>query len=154
MRIIERFRRARSTSRDPVFGELEYESRWRSWKGSYVLRTTQKEVQLRIVADAVEARHRELVAELDTRYEALAPQIAAALFALSGGPCAELDAACGIAVESADQIWTLTVLESIDVAADNSFKLGYAFKDSVEWPDAMFSVIVRDWQAKGEFFAD
>jgi hypothetical protein len=131
---------------------LEYSPRERSWNGTFVLPTTQHRVLLSIVAGAVEDRHRALVNELDSRYEVLAQDIASELLGVYGGPSNEPDAP--VAVASADDLWDLTVLESIDVMEDGSLHLGYAFRDEVGWPDAMFSVSVRDWKVAGEFFAD
>jgi hypothetical protein len=48
----------------------------------------------------------------------------------------------------------LTVLEAVEILADGSIRLGYAFNEDVEWPDATFSVDLVDWRPVDGFFAD
>ena len=153
MSFLDRFRRAKATCLDPVFGRVEHDGR-SSWHGRVPFAPLALEVSVVIVAGSSEPgeRERTLFVELGRRYESIAPDIGVALLDLytpfleagNDGPRAS----------SPRDMLALTELDWIEIQPPDRLRLGYGFVGGAGWDDAMFTIKVTGGRVEGESLDD
>lgn len=146
MGFFDRFRKPTRTCHDEAFGALTYKHT--SWTGHVAFPPTKNDVMILIETDGTEPleQHRVLFSELLDRYASLRPAIAAALFGLWEPHLEEWGGEVPPIVTSEDTMLRYTTLDYIELGLPSRIVLGYGFTEEVGWDDAMFSVIVNDWQ--------
>ena len=127
------------------FGILEFSYRHRCWSGSFKSRPDGTEVFVQVpgTENAPAPGGPDLIFELETRYSALCPQLAEALFR-AWTPYSASNAMP--APRSPAELFGLLALNGISITEGGDLDLLFAFESPGIWDDAMFSVVIRDWR--------
>jgi hypothetical protein len=157
MGLFDRFRRAEPERvvDDPLFGRLEY-SDTGCWRGDVLFEPADDEIGLEITSTGPlpTEEQRQTFVQLGERYASLSKAIARSLFDLYATK-ADASAAQGLPkVKSSDELLALTQVNWIEISNGRELKLGYGFRETVGWGDAVFTVRIKDWTPSGESFDD
>jgi hypothetical protein len=140
---------------DPVFGELGYHESG-CWRGEVLFEPVDDEVGIEIQTGGPTPTesHRQLFAELQHRYPALSPDVATELLRLYSeqGPGGRAEGPAP--PPSAEDMIALVQLGWIELVSPTDVRLGYGFRDDLDRDDAMFTVLLTNWMARGESFSE
>lgn len=138
---------------DPVLGRLRLASG--RWEGAAEFRPKNATVEVVVSAEKSGPTdvHRNAYREVEARYDSLIHPIAEELFRLYQPYQAEFDYR-GVEKGAPDprdaqEMADLVTLEAIEIEDENLFRLYFAFREGAGWPDALFTVVLRDWLPVG-----
>lgn len=140
---------------DPVFGELGYHESG-CWRGEVLFEPVDDEVGLEIQTGgpAPTESHRQLFAELQRRYPALSPDVATELLRLYSEHADSESEEGSVRPQSTEEMSALVELGWIEIVSPTDVRLGYGFRDDLDRDDAMFTVLLTNWIARGESFSE
>lgn len=138
---------------DPVFGRLRLTRG--EWEGTVGFRPQNAPVD--VVVPAAESGptdvHHNAYRDLEARYDGLIPRIAEELLRLYQPYQAEFDyrgAEKGApGPRDSREMAELVTLEVVEIRDETLIRLYFAFREGAGWPDALFTLELRDWLPVG-----